>query len=458
MFCRKCGAQIKETSAFCENCGKETTTAHNISNGMQNPPIHEQHPKERVKGLAITGFVFGAAGFSFFPILGLLSLVFGIIAVANNPREPGEMTKAIWKYKNKARGFGIADISLGILCIILLILSFFFSVISAPFSPLNFNFGSEIDEASCKDIVCEHMYNVHKVSMDANESLDEAQVDLDDTGAIISFRGYQLLDGYSLGIPNTIQLDKNGTVVSCEWCRLGINGEPDDITSKDSESSPNQTPYTEKQDPAQSPNFSNTPASGSTCPRCGRTLTAGETCDCTWCDICNAWMLGHGHGEGENLVDSNTAQSGTGSTADYDYRFEGQEITITRYTGSGGDVVIPATIDGKRVTKIGDGAFDIGVNDDIKSVIIPNGVTEIGKNAFRFCHGLTSITVPKSVTRIGDLAFDETNIASVYFEGNAPSGTGFAFYDPNHGATIYYKPGTTGWDNAIWSDFPKRTW
>lgn len=211
----------------------------------------------------------------------------------------------------------------------------------------------------------------------------------------------------------------------------------------------------------------NNSSSSSTCPRCGRGITYGNSCDCTWCDICNAWMGGHGHEEGEQPVDSNSsesrndsnsAQNGTGSTADYDYSFEGNKITIMRYKGSGGAVVIPATINGKRVTKIGNGAFDTGINDNIKSVIIPNGVTEIGQRAFRFCHGLTSITIPKSVTSIGDLAFDETNISSVYFEGNAPTGTGFAFYNPNHGATIYYKPGTTGWDNKIWSDFPKETW
>ncbi len=59
----------------------------------------------------------------------------------------------------------------------------------------------------------------------------------------------------------------------------------------------------------------NDTSSDSTCPRCGRTLTDGETCDCTWCDICNAWMLGHGHGEGEEPVNSSTSQSSNDSTS-----------------------------------------------------------------------------------------------------------------------------------------------
>ncbi len=75
----------------------------------------------------------------------------------------------------------------------------------------------------------------------------------------------------------------------------------------------------------ENPNDSNSSLSGSNCPRCGRTLADGETCECTWCDTCNAWMLGHGHGEGEEPVDSSTSQinndsstqNGTGSTEDF---------------------------------------------------------------------------------------------------------------------------------------------
>ena len=42
---------------------------------------------------------------------------------------------------------------------------------------------------------------------------------------------------------------------------------------------------------------------------------------------------------------------------------------------------------------------------NIKSVIIPDGVTSIGNVAFYYCTGLTSITIPDSATSIGNQAF-----------------------------------------------------
>ena len=71
---------------------------------------------------------------------------------------------------------------------------------------------------------------------------------------------------------------------------------------------------------------------------------------------------------------------------------------LTKYTGPGGDVMVP-----EGVTEIADRVFD--GNDKITSVVLPEGVTRIGNSAFCWCSSLTDIVIPESVTSIGNSAF-----------------------------------------------------
>ena len=78
--------------------------------------------------------------------------------------------------------------------------------------------------------------------------------------------------------------------------------------------------------------------------------------------------------------------------------FEIENGVLKKYKGSSWHIVIP---DG--VTSIGDEAFCDCSN--LSSVEIPNGVTSIGNKAFWRCSRLSDINIPNGVTSIGNEAF-----------------------------------------------------
>lgn len=85
---------------------------------------------------------------------------------------------------------------------------------------------------------------------------------------------------------------------------------------------------------------------------------------------------------------------------------------ISRYVKK---VIIP---DG--VTSIGYDAFSVCTG--LRSITIPDSVTSIGTNAFYDCKGLTRITIPDSVTSIGDSAFARcSRLANITIPDNVTS-------------------------------------
>src|SRR5690242_4341897 len=71
-------------------------------------------------------------------------------------------------------------------------------------------------------------------------------------------------------------------------------------------------------------------------------------------------------------------------------------ITITKYTGPGGEVIIPSETNDLPVTEIGYSAFYNNLG--LTSITIPNSVTRIGYHAFYACQSLTNVTIGNSVT------------------------------------------------------------
>jgi BspA type Leucine rich repeat region (6 copies) len=85
----------------------------------------------------------------------------------------------------------------------------------------------------------------------------------------------------------------------------------------------------------------------------------------------------------------------------FDYTVHGSSVTIDYYwanLGGGGALAIPATIEGKPVVAIGEGAFN-GASK-ITSISIPATVTSIGPSAFSSCSGLREVNIPQAITII----------------------------------------------------------
>ena len=86
------------------------------------------------------------------------------------------------------------------------------------------------------------------------------------------------------------------------------------------------------------------------------------------------------------------------------------------------------------VKSIRDGAFDLC--ESLISISIPNSVTSIGVGAFRECRSLTSITIPNSITSIGRSAFVYCALTSVVIPNGVESIEDGTFFGCDNLATI----------------------
>lgn len=97
------------------------------------------------------------------------------------------------------------------------------------------------------------------------------------------------------------------------------------------------------------------------------------------------------------------------STADeipvgIEYTINGDGVSVSGYSGTADEIIIPAFIEGLPVTEIGYCAFDS--NSSIKSVILPDTIKAVGESTFSYCANLESVTLCEGVETIGESAFE----------------------------------------------------
>lgn len=81
---------------------------------------------------------------------------------------------------------------------------------------------------------------------------------------------------------------------------------------------------------------------------------------------------------------------------------------------------------------------------------VPEGLFEIGYDAFDTVTNLTKITIPASVTALGSFAFFQCqSLQTIVFKGNAPSVGDYAFYGVASSCKALVSPQSSGWGVSI---------
>ena len=128
--------------------------------------------------------------------------------------------------------------------------------------------------------------------------------------------------------------------------------------------------------------------------------------------------------QNEDIVDENTKGrtlklTGSGAMEDYDGN-------TNSAPWSWAISLITKIVIGDGVTNIGAEAFRNCTG--LTSINIPNGVTDIGAGAFNMCESLTSIDIPSSATNIGAYAFSSSGLTSIDIPSSVTNIGVAAFY------------------------------
>lgn len=132
--------------------------------------------------------------------------------------------------------------------------------------------------------------------------------------------------------------------------------------------------------------------------------------------------------------------------AESDYEYNANDdgtASIERYTGADVEtLVIPSSIDGYKITRIG--GYTFCSLRALHSVTVSEGIKEIGSHAFSECPELKSVTFPNSIESIDSNAFDECPALE---EINLPEKEIEIEHDAFDSTAYYNNP--KNWDNGI---------
>lgn len=136
---------------------------------------------------------------------------------------------------------------------------------------------------------------------------------------------------------------------------------------------------------------------------------------CTRCGDKSAATLGGNCGinGGDNVkwsLDGNGVLTISGSGKMDDYAEEPEESMYKYWYAPWTELDVKSVVIKEGVTNIGAGAF---ASTKISDISIPNTVTDIGIVAFLECENMQTITIPGSVKNIGSAAFQQSGIKSV---------------------------------------------
>ena len=127
---------------------------------------------------------------------------------------------------------------------------------------------------------------------------------------------------------------------------------------------------------------------------------------------------------------------------DLTYEISNGEVSITDCRTRESSIVIPKTIDGYPVTRIGERVFFWCTS--LTNISIPDSVKVIENNAFDNCTSLTSISIPDSVTSIGKNAFSTCiRLEQVYVSRNVREIEPGTFYNCTSLSSVSLPSGVT---------------